>query len=438
MGSEDRNEKSLRYSVKDGVFVSMMNGFTLEYFTPFLLLLGGTVRHVGILSALPHLFASIIQLKSPDIADKLRSRKKVVSIFILLQAVMLLPMVVTFSLGERRVAVFIAVVTLFTSFGAFIMPAWGSLMADLVAEDKRGEYFGWRNKTLGFITIASSFGAGFVLHQAERINIFWGFAVIFGLAFVFRLVSWFYLNKMHEPPLIRKQSDYFSIVDFISRFNTSNFARFVVFVSVTKFSVNIASPFFVVFMLRDLGFGYLTYTTITLAASVTSMFVIQRWGAHSDKIGNLKVLRITSYLVSFVPLFWLINQNPVFLFFVQVFSGFAWAGFNLSASNFIYDASTPGKRARCIAYFNAFTGISLCLGALLGGWLAQRVPAGYFAYPLMNIMLISAVMRLLISFIMPFKLKEVRDVKEIGTRELVLSMLHLKPALSRLNAKDPT
>ncbi|MBU0877996.1 MAG: hypothetical protein KKD55_00105 [Candidatus Omnitrophica bacterium] len=46
-----------------------MTAFTQEYFTPFLLLLGGTVRHVGLLNALPNLMASLAQLKSADIVE---------------------------------------------------------------------------------------------------------------------------------------------------------------------------------------------------------------------------------------------------------------------------------------------------------------------------------------------------------------------------------
>ncbi len=439
---EPQKKRSLRNSIKDGVFASMMNGFTVDYFTPFLLVLGGTVKHVGILSALPHLFASIIQLKSPDISEKLRSRKKVIGIFIILQALMLLPMMATFAMGSYRVAVFIAFVTLFTACGAFILPAWGSLMTDIVDEERRGEYFGWRSRVLGIVVIISTFAAGFILHQAEKINALMGFGAIFGLAFVFRLVSWRYMMKMHEPALNHREEDYFSFKDFISRMHASNFAKFVVFVAATKFSVNIASPFFAVFMLRDLKFDYLTYTFINLAAALTAILVHRSWGVHSDRAGNLKVLRITSYLVSFIPLLWLINQNPVYLFLVQAFSGFAWAGFNLSASNFIYDASSPGKRARCIAYFNAFTGVALFLGAITGGFLAQRMPAWFFEFPLMNIILISALMRFAIAFAVPFKLKEVRKVEKVRTRELVMRVLSLKTAPERkagyVVEKEPT
>lgn len=423
--------KSLRYSIRDGVFASLMNGFTLDYFTPFLLALGGTVRHVGILSALPSLLASIVQLKSPDIAVRLKSRKKVINIFALLQAAMLVPMVFAFLFGSARVAVFIAIVALFTAFGSVINPVWGSLMTDLVREDKRGEYFGWRNKTLGFVTILSTFAAGFILHEAQRFNVFLGFAAVFGAAFVFRLISWRYLNKMHEPALAHTVEDYFSLREFVYRVGSSNFARFVFFVSITKFCVNIASPFFAVLMIRDLKFDYLTYTAITLAATLATNLTIKRWGVHADRVGNLKVLRLTSKLVAFVPLLWIFNQNPAYLFIVQVFSGFAWAGFNLSASNFTYDSSTPGKRARCIAYFNFFNGLSLSLGALFGAFLAQRLPAGIFQHNLMNIIVLSTALRLVMAFVIPFNLKEVRSVERIRSHHLFLSVLRLKPAIAK-------
>lgn len=419
-------DKSLKYSIRDGVYASLMTGFTADYFTPFLLLLGGSLRHVAVLSALPNLVSSLVQLKSADIPERLKSRKRAINLFVLLQALMLIPMTASFLFGPASIAVFIATVTLFTSFGAIATPAWGSLMADLVRDDRRGEYFGWRNKVLGLVTIAATFGAGFVLHQAERFNLFAGFSVVFGLAFAFRIISWRYLKKMHEPPMVHREEDRFSIIEFISRANKSNFARFVIFVSVMKFAVNIASPFFAVLMLRDLGFNYMTYTIVTLAATLATNVTIKRWGMHSDRIGNLRVLRLTSRFIALVPLLWLVNQNPYFLFVAQLFSGFAWAGFNLSASNFIYDASSPAKRTRCIAYFNVFNGLSLCLGALLGGYLAQMTHPGFLKYNIMNLILISAILRLVTAFFLPFNLKEVRDVEKIKNRHLLYSMLKLK------------
>ena len=139
---ESGSHSSLRYSIRDGVFAALMTGLTVDYFTPFLLLLGGGLRHVAVLSALPNLVSSLVQLKSADLQERMKSRKRVITLFVMLQALMIVPMIAAYALGELRVAVFIAAVTLFTAFGAFAAPAWGSLMADLVREDRRGEYFG--------------------------------------------------------------------------------------------------------------------------------------------------------------------------------------------------------------------------------------------------------------------------------------------------------
>ena len=42
---------------------------------------------------------------------------------------------------------------LFSSVGAFTVPAWQSLMSDYIPVKKRGKYFGWRNKVQGAVAI---------------------------------------------------------------------------------------------------------------------------------------------------------------------------------------------------------------------------------------------------------------------------------------------
>lgn len=426
--TNDKVKKSLRFSFLDGIFANAMSGFTQDYFTPFLLLLGATVRHVGMLSALPNFFASLVQLKSADITEKLKSRKRIINIFVLLQALMFLPMMHIALSGRMKPFLFISVVVLFTSFGALSYPAWGSLMSDLVAGDKRGVYFGWRNRSLGFVAVGTAFVAGLILHIMKKINIFYGFAIIFICAFIFRIISWYFLKRMYEPSVEYKSDDYFSIFDFLARLKESNFAKFVIFVSMMSFSVNLASPFFSVLMLQDLNFSYLLYTLITVTATLTIYIAIERWGAHADAVGNLKIIKLTSPLIGFIPLLWILNRHPVFLFFAQVFSGFVWAGFNLCTTNFIYDAVTPSKRTRCIAYFNTLNGLAACAGALCGGFSLRWLPH-LLGYKILTLFLISSILRITASVLMPFKLKEVRTVKKIRSYQLFSSMLGIRPIL---------
>jgi MFS family permease len=428
MNKNNKIRKSLRFSFLDGLFVSCMVGMTTDYITPYALALKATNSQIGVLSAAPNLASSLAQLKSPDVTEKFKSRKKIINLFVFLHTLMGIPIILTPYLCKwQPVAFLIIFVTLFTSLNAFTIPAWSSLMADHLPFKSRGRYFGWRNKTLGIVTISSAFLAGLILHLFKT-NILKGFLIIFSAAFTCRFVSWCFLTRMYEPAFKVKKEDYFNFLDFIKRLRQSNFAKFVLFISALVFCVNIASPFFSVFMLRDLKFNYLTYTILVTTVSIAQIFTFDRWGRHADRTGNLKVIKFTSFFIASLPFWWVINQRPAYLVFAQLVSGFAWAGFNLCATNFIYDAATPEKRTRCIAYFNVCIGLATCLGALLGGYLVNILPR-FGGYRLLSLFILSSALRFLAIFIFSGKIKEVRPIEAISSRDLFYSVVGIKPIL---------
>jgi MFS family permease len=230
---------------------------------------------------------------------------------------------------------------------------------------------------------------------------------------------------MFEPEFHSKRASYFSFLDFIKRAKESNFAKFVIFVASMIFCVNLAAPYFSVFMLRDLKFSYLNYTILVASVAVAQIFSFNRWGMHADRVGNVKVLKVTSLFIASLPLWWIIFQNPVYLVLIQIIAGFAWAGFNLCATNFIYDAVSPQKRTRCIAYFNVFVGVATCLGALVGGYLVNILPP-LFGYKLLSLFLTAAVFRFCVVFLFSGKIKEVRPVEKITSRDLFYSVIGIK------------
>jgi len=421
-------KRSLENSFYDGTASSMMTGLTQDYFTQFLLLIGGSASHVGLLNAIPNLAASLVQLKSADLAEKLKSRRKVITTFVVFQALMLIPMAAIAVSRHTSPLLFILLVTAFTCIGAFAGPAWASLMGDLVSEDKRGEYFGWRNRTLGFVLVGSTFAAGLILQYMKGVDIFIGFGILFASASICRMVSAYFLGRMDEPPMECKRENYFTFYAFLRRVRESNFAKFVVFIAAMNFSVNLAAPYFAVLMLKNLHFSYLTYTVLTITATLTIYLTIGRWGKTADKYGNLTVIKSTAIIIAILPILWVVSLEPAFLFAAQILSGFAWAGFNLSASNFIYDSVTPPKRTRCIAYFNVLNGAALCCGAIIGGYLTQVLPP-VFGYPILALFLVSGPLRLAIAILGPMNLKEVRPVEKGKSQDIFFSVIGVRPHL---------
>jgi Na+/melibiose symporter-like transporter len=424
----DEKKKSLRISVVEGAFASAMTGFTQDYLAPFLLFLGGTAQHISFLSALPNLAASLVQLKSVALIEYLGSRKRMMNLFVLLQALSLLPMIFLALFSHNDPMLFVICVILFTCFGSLATPAWGSLMSDLVDPEKRGHYFGSRNRILGFTAVVSTFVAGLILHSVKAVNVFYAFTLIFFIAFILRMISWQKLRQMYEPPLHVSSEDHFTFFQFLRRLKHSNFAKFVVFAALMSFSANVASPFFAVFMLKDLKFDYLMYTIVTLSANLTIHSTISRWGRHADSTGNLKIIRITAPLIGVIPLLWLWSHNPVYLIGAQIFSGFLWSGYNICTSNFIFDAVTPGKRTRCIAYFNTLNGVAVCCGAIFGGVILLYVPP-LFGYKMLSLFTISAILRLVVGFFLPRYLSEVRPVQPMKSNEIFCSMIGIKPII---------
>jgi len=420
--------KTLRLSFMDGIFASGMIGLTQEYFTPLLLFLGGSAREVGMLVSLPNLVASLAQLKTIDFIRAFRTRKRVITTFVLIQAASLLAIAGLGALGALSVPLLVLLAVVFTASGAIALPAWGSLMSDLIPVRRRGAYFGWRNSVLGVIIVCSSLAAGMLLHGMPVKRLGAGFVAVFGIAFVFRLLSWTYLRRMYDPPVRHSPARKVALKSFIGKLGSSDFARFVIFVSLLNFSVNIAAPFFTVLMLRDLGFNYFEFSVVLVTATLVMYLLMRRWGKLADSIGNVRVLQFTAPIISIIPLLWLINRHPAFLVGAQVVSGFAWAGFNLCASNFIYDAVAPDKRVRYISYFNVLNGVMLSAGALLGGFLATQVPP-LMGYRILTVLVISSVMRILVTALFSFRLREVRSVVSIKSDDLFFSMIGIRPFL---------
>jgi MFS family permease len=422
-----RVRESLRSSYKDGVCAAFMAGVTDYYATPAALFLGATIQQVALITALPNLLSSLSQFFSVQVIDWVGGRLKLLVRLVLSQATLILciAMLALVQIGHR-VELLLIFLILAAMCGGLAGPAWGSLMSDYVPAKKRGQYFGWRNRSVGAVTVASVVASGLLLNVFHRRYYGTGFGMIFSLAAAARYCSGYFISRMDEPPHRNDPASDFTFVMFLRRFRESNFLKFVVFSGCLTFATYLAAPFFAVFMLRDLQLSYVTYMALQVCASLAALVALPLWGKHADLVGNVRVLRLSSFLAALIPIFWLLSQNPAYLMFVQMFSGFAWSGVTLTAGNFIYDAVTPPKRVRCIAYFNVINGVALFLGASLGGYLASRLPQ-FFGYPLLGLFALSCFCRMAFYLLLSRTFREVRAAPEVSIHELFFSVVGIRP-----------
>ena len=411
--------RSLKLSVLDGSAYAAMLGLTQNYITPLALELKATTAQIGLLTSIPSLSMALSQLAAPDLSERAGSRKGFILPVVFGHAIMFIPiLLVPYIFHVSQVWWLIVFVTASVVLGAIANPAWGSMMADLVPIRLRGRYFGSRGRIAGFIAFAFSFLAGGILQLFTGIGIFTGYAVLFAGATVFRLLSFFFLSRMYEPAQTESKEKGPSLLEQIKGMGSSNLGKFTIYIALIDFCTCISAPFFTVFMLRDLNFNYTTWIIVVSAGTLSNLLFQTFWGRRADMAGNIKVVRLTSMLLPFVPLLWLASSNVYYLMVANIVSGFAWSGFGLSAVNFVYDASEKGNRTKQIALFNAADGIACCLGALIGGFLVPHLPV-LLGYQLRSLFTVSGVLRGVVVLLLLRKIIEVRRVHRMTTWEML-------------------
>lgn len=422
----EKIKKSLLISIFEGSFWSVMIGLGEKYLSAFAVFLKATNTQIGLLTSLPILFSSLSQFFSPDLIEKFKSRKKFVVLGVLINAFSWLLMLSVFYLGNYKVYYLILFAIIYWVAGALPYPAWNSWMGDLVNPEQRGTYFGRRTKITVLIILIFTALGGLILDwfKTGLGKPYLGFVIVFLGAMLARLGSAFLMSKQYEPEMVKvEEEDKFSFFDFLKQAPFRNYGLYTIFLMLMNFAVYISAPFFTAYMLYDLHFSYTKYMIILSVPLIAKYFSLPVWGKFSDQYGNKKIMSLTGYLMPIVPILWIFSTNYYYLIIAEIFSGIIWAGFDLSTFNFIFDSTTPQKRARCVSYLSVTTGIMVFLGTMLGSVIIDYNNLFWTKYYLA--FLVSGIVRVFVSAILLPRIKERRKVKEIGYEQMAYQITRM-------------
>jgi MFS family permease len=425
--SETLRFQTRRLSIWEGALWSVMWGFGETYIAPFALFLNAGSLAMAFVGTGPVLISAAAQLAGAALLDRTGRRLPIITSGFAVQALAYLPLFLLPVLLPKGgiAALLLSAAACFFSAGLAV-PSWMSLMGDVIDPADRGRYFSSRTRTVLCFMLFFMLMAGWIIHRWKTIgHPTAGFGFLFGIACLSRIISLFFMRRHYDAPLQRPQDDaYFSFFDFVRATPRSNFAKFAFTVALMNGTAQIAGPFFAVYMLRDLHWSYLAFTVNMAVFLLSQTLFVRWWGALSDRHGNRAVLAATCWIMPVLPLFWIFSTNYAVLLIAQMISGACWSGFNLAASNFIYDAVTPAKRARVFSYYNLLNGLLSVGGAvLIGAPLAECLPAQFrvgaaqitLISSLPLVFAVSAALRALAAWAMLPRFREVREAEPIST-----------------------
>jgi len=427
---DPRTEQSLRHSVRDGVAYSVMVGAGEHYISAYALFLKASAAQISWLVAFPSLVGSLAQLFSAWLASRIGRRKGIILFGVALQTLMWLPMIwLPFFFPAHAVSILIVCVAFYFAGNHLSTPVWNSLMGDLVPARKRGRFFARRTRIMSMMNFLAIVSAGLLLHafeSEEKVQL--GFMLVFTLAALARLYSAMQLARMHDPEHVPAPIDWPTLPGLWQRMRGSDSIRFTFFFGAMQFAAAIAAPFFVVYMLRDLGFSYLQYMSATALAVLAQFGSLRMWGRLGDIFGNRVILTVTGAVIPIFPVLWLVSPHFAYVVALQMLGGLFWAGFSLSASNYLYDSVSPERRAAYSAAHNVFASIAIFAGALFGGFLSLVIPESFMLFgetwhwssSLWGVLVVSSLARGIVALLLAPVLREVRDVRRMTAAGLML------------------
>jgi len=419
-------DKSLRAATLEGACIGSSNTIINSYMTPFALALGATNIQIGLLNSIRSLAETLAQIPGATLT-KYSSRKSIWNYSTLLSKILWIPILILPLLGNG-IFLFISLVALSHFFASLRNPSWTSLMGDLVSPEMRGRYFGKRNMIVGVAGLATALIAGNAIALL-------GFPFIFGVSIVLGFLAIYFFKDIYESKFQKvyhySHSISFSPSNLLNTIRINrNFVLLTLFLSLMSFATNIAAPFFIVYQLRELNIGYGWFTVAIAFNALVALIAQPYWGKLNDRYGEKKILAVTSILVTLSPLVWLFVSTPVAVILAEGFSGFAFAGFDLTAFNFILAVTPAEKRPSYVANHAFFKGIAVVVGAFIGGIAAQHFAKSTFLWlaGLQIIFLLSLLMRLLaLSLIHKIKDAAVRESDVVPVRYILWQAVAVEP-----------
>ena len=433
--------RTLALSQREAVASSATSGICDNFLNAFAIHLDATVPQIGWLTAFPQLIGAWLQLLSVWIGLHFE-RKRLILAGTICQAGALLGMATIAVISPGAAAIkLIAMAVCYQAAQNFVQPHWRGWLGGLVPEGRRGRFFAHRTRISALAGFIAFLLGGLLLNVADGVAAAdLGFAVLFLVALGGRTRATYLLQAMHDPaphvsPATERTLRHTGRL-LLAALGNRTFRNYTIFIAAMQGMVALSSPFFSVYMLRDLHFNYFDYTIVLATSILVQFLTLRAWGRISDRLGNRVVMILTSLLLPILPALWLVSHQFWYLLGIQIVSGVAWSGFSLGTGNYIYDLRPHHTHfATYAAVQSGLTATATFCGAMAGGYLAVVLPTTFtlgehtlrIQSPLLGIFALSAVLRLAVALWFIPRAEEPRVRRRPKVRELIYRIVRYAP-----------
>ena len=265
-------------------------------------------------------------------------------------------------------------------FGSLSSPAWNSWLRDILPHNRLGSIVSKRLFVSTTIAVFCTLISGYSIDLWKQFfpkhpNLVYSLLFFFGLVFGLRGI--FYIANMPETnmKIDKKDPIYKQLKDPIQ---DANFSKLLMYTGTWTFAVNLAGPFFVVYMLNRIHLSVFWVTLLTVVSQLANITFVRIWGRLADKYSNKSVLSVSTLFFLISVAGWCFTTLPErypltmpLLFLIHILSGAATAGVSLATTNISLKLAHPHRAHVYMAVFGLVGTIAGAIAPMLGGTLAD-------------------------------------------------------------------
>jgi len=369
----------LKLVTRDGLATQAMVTLTGGIFlVAFALQLGASNTVIGLLAAIPPL-AELLQMPAIYVVDRVRNRRLVVVTASLAARLCWIPIIlIPFFLSPGQgIVVLVASIALYASFSAVSHCGWNSWMRDLIPQDRLGAFFSHRLTLSTAIALVVSLVAGFFIDWWD-ITLpdlaAYGYSILFFLGLVAGLFGITLLARTPEPRMT-VEGDEDGLLSAIRKpFADLNFRNLIIFLGSWNFAVNLATPFFTVYMLQRIGLDVSIVVVLGVLSQIMNIIFYRSWGSVSDRFSNKSVLAVSGPLFMLAIFAWMFVTLPdvyvltyPLLILIHILMGISLAGVSLASGNISLKMAPQGQATSYLAASTFANSVAAGVAPILGG-----------------------------------------------------------------------
>jgi MFS family permease len=333
---------------------------------------------IGLLAAVPHL-TQLVQLFGVYLVERFRVRRLIAVLAGGVARIGYLAMVAAMLMPSENLALglLIAAVALRYSFGALVGAAWNAWMPEIVPLKRRSEYFGKRLRVMTLVGAALSLAAAGLVDwwsQEAPDGFRYAYMVLFASALATGLHSIYCMTRMPEPKM-GPPAQKLAFAKLLARpFADVNFRSLLLFLGTWNFAINLASPFFVVYMLRRLELDLTLVTVFIIVSQLANVLTMTYWGRIADRYSNKSVLAVCGPLFIFCIFAWTFTTFPErhaltipLLVVIHMLTGVATAGVSLASTTIGMKLAPRTELTAYLACSSVVVSLAAGLAPIIGG-----------------------------------------------------------------------